>query len=104
METRYADKLREKQEQHRTLTKLLEASGFETKLCPIILGSTGGIFQLSEETLQELGVPGIAIQKLHRKIHSHSINSMHAIIKLRRVKEQSHEPPNPRKKKPPDKN
>ena len=51
METRYADKLRDKQEQHRTLTKLLEASGFETKLCPIILGSTGGIFQLSEETL-----------------------------------------------------
>ena len=103
METRYTDKFEEKHEQHRTLVKLLEASGFEPVVCPIILGSTGGIFKSSQEALLELGVPPAAIQKLNRKLHVHSINSMHGIIKLRRVKEQNHNPSYPRKKKPPDK-
>ena len=66
-ETRYDDKLEEKIEEHETLMKLLEASEFTAVLCPIILGTTGGIFHSSQKALQELGVPRAALQKLDRK-------------------------------------
>ena len=56
-ETQYADKLKEQNEQHEPLMKLLEALGFTEVLCPIILGTTGGIFHSSQKALRELGVP-----------------------------------------------
>ena len=102
-ETRYEEKLQEKEQQHSTLIKLLEASGFEAVLCPIILGTIGGIFHSSKKALLELGVPRAAVEKLDQKLHVHSINSMHAIIKLRRLKEQFSSPFHRKEKKPPDK-
>ena len=103
-ETRYEAKVQEKIEQHEKLRILLEAEGFEVVLQPIILGTTGGIFRSQNDLLDQLGVPKQRQQKLNRRLHIHSIQYMHSIIKARRLKEstmQGHHAA--RIKKPPDK-
>ena len=103
-ETRYEAKVQEKIKQHEKLTALLEEEGFEVILQPIVLGTTGGIFHSQNSLLGQLGIVKARQQKLNRKLHRHSIHSMHSIIKSRRLKEshmQGHR--GARVKKPPDK-
>ena len=103
-ETRYQQKLQEKDAQHSQLRSLLRAEGFADVTNPIILGTTGGIFQNQKSLLSQLGVAPDRQKRLNCKLHAHAISFMHGLIKLRRLKEagltQSHVP---KRKKPPDK-
>ena len=102
-ETRYAAKVVEKTQQHKVLSDLLKAEGFEVVMKPIVLGTTGGIFVSHNQLLEQLGVVKTRRERLNRKLHVHSIKTMHNLIKLRRVKEaESRDPTAPRTKKPPD--
>ena len=103
-ETRYADKVQEKNQQHARLKDLLEAEGFEGVIQPIILGTSGGIFLSQGLALNELGVSKARQEKLCRKLHIHSIQTMHCLIQLRRQKEAKLQMVHKaRRKKPPDK-
>ena len=103
-ETRYKDKMDEKLRQHAQLQDMLTSEGFDASIRPVIIGTTGGIFKSSDEVLRELGVDKARLAKLNDKLHAHSINTMHAIIKLRRTKEAELQKTHlHRKKKPPDK-
>ena len=103
-ETRYVEKVQAKIEQHAQLCKLLEASGFEPVIQPMVLGTTGGIFNAPSQLARELGVDKDRLKRLNNKLHVHSVKTMHSIIKLRRTKEvDMHEPNKTRRKKPPDK-
>ena len=98
------DKVQAKIDQHEQLGKLLDAFGYEPVVKPIVLGTTGGIFNAPNQLLQELGVDKARLKKLNNKLHIHSIKTMHSIIKLRRIKEADmHGHHKARKKKPPDK-
>ena len=102
-ETRYHDKLQDKSDQHQTLINLLEAQGYEPITVPIIMGNTGGIFHSYLEAMNTLGISNARQKSLTRRLHVHSITSMHGLIKLRRVLESNAlQPQLPKHKKPPD--
>ena len=103
-ETRYTDKVLEKTQQHAQLRSLLESEGFEGVIQSVILGTSGGIFLSQGQILDELGVEKSRRDKLNRKLHLHSIHTMHSLIQLRRQKEAKMQKGHQvRKKKPPDK-
>jgi hypothetical protein len=104
-DTRYLDKLADKQQQHSQLLHIMKTQGYNAMVLPIILGSMGSLYKPLIHTLMELGVPNNRRKKLMAKLHEHSILSLHQIIKLRRVLEQTPSGPHghqQRKKKPPD--
>ncbi len=102
-ETRYCTKLQEKLEQHSVLVKLLEREGYDPVVIPIILGTTGGIFNSNNEAFDTLGVSTNRQKVLAQRLHIHSISTLHALVKLRRQLENtSMQPPKRRHKKPPD--
>ena len=84
-EGRFNEKLAEKHQQHRQLNDLLEAQGFQVKVIPVILGSTGGIFTISTDGLEQLGIDRTRRERLNRKLHHDAITWMHAIVKKRRM-------------------
>ena len=89
--------------QHEQLVAMLKYEGFEVHQCTIILGSTGGIFNSSIESLEVLGIEGSRISKLIKRLHNLSINWLHTIVQKRRLLEATATLPHQtRQKKPPD--
>ena len=84
-EGRFIEKLAEKDQQHQQLKDLLEAQGFQVKVIPVILGSTGGICTISTEGLEQMGIDRTRRERLNRKLHHDAITWMHAIVKKRRM-------------------
>ena len=54
-ETRYLTKLDEKLKQHSTLQQLLQQEGYDPIVVPIILGTTGGIFNSNKQAFDVMG-------------------------------------------------
>ena len=81
----FEEKLTEKNQQHQQLKDLLETQAFQVRVIPIILGSTGGIFNISTDGLEQLGIDQSRRGRLYKKLHHDAITWMHAIIKKRRV-------------------
>lgn len=103
-ETRYKEKVQQKVQQHKQLCQLLQDAGFEPVIQPIILGTTGGIFESQNQLLAELGVEVSRRTKLNAKLHERNIAVMHNIVKLRQVKESKEQSRSGQwRKKPPDK-
>ncbi len=101
-EGRFVDKCEEKNAQHCQLKQLLEAQGFQVDIVPLIIGSTGGIFNLTSAGLDCLGIDKQRRQVLVQKLHVKSIVWMHDIIKKRRALDATLSPNLPCNKKPPD--
>ena len=101
-ETRFHEKTREKVAQHDELRQLLHMEGYEPVIMPLILGTTGGIFQTLGLSLETLGVTRDRAITLKKRLHIHSILTMHTIIKARRALEARDNPQVKRTKKPPD--
>ena len=102
-EGRFEEKLNEKLEQHQQLKRLLEIQGLDAKILPVIIGCTGGIFTVSTNSFEALGIDRQRRDKLNRKLHQDAITWMHAIIKKRRSLDSALCPTLPWNRKPPDK-
>lgn len=101
-ETRFHEKYEAKTAQHEQLIKLLHVEGYTPVIMPIILGNTGGIFERMSTDLESLEVTSARTNIIKTRLHIHSIQSMHAIIRSRRATEGQIAPKMKRKKKPPD--
>ena len=101
-ESRYKDKVSEKQNQHEQLCSALGHDGYDVEQHNIILGSSGGIFKDSTAELITLGIDKDCCNKLTRRLHIHSIHWLHTIIKKRRLLEHGKLFGSRRVKKPPD--
>ena len=100
-DTRYKEKLAEKQQQHAKLRQILEAEGHEVKktsveILPIILGTFGSVFKCCPKALSSVGISPKNQQKLMRKLVDLSCQSHANILKQRRFLERLKKPPDKR--------
>ena len=72
-DTRYEDKLKEKEGQHQALQTALEDHGHQVSTLPIILGVSGSHFHSTTDAFKQLGIGHDAINTLMIKLHEHSI-------------------------------
>ncbi len=102
-EGRYMEKVQEKNQQHEKLQDLLKTEGHRVQQSNVILGSSGGIFKSTLDTLEDLGIVKERRVKLAKRLHEHSIKWLHAIVTKRRTLESSLQTlTKGRQKKPPD--
>ena len=56
-DTRYIEKLQEKEQQHAQLCRILREEGHKVDFIPIILGTQGSVFRCSTKAFESLGMP-----------------------------------------------
>ena len=83
-DTRYVDKLHEKQQQHQRLEASLRAYGYDVSVLPIMLGFYGTIPNSAVEAVHTLGIERKRANKLLLALHTHAITTLHATVTLRR--------------------
>ena len=83
-DTRYLDKIREKEEQHKTLLEALRLQGFDTRLGILAFGVGGTIFKTTQDALRDVGVMPTEMKKLLASINTHSVECLHNIVIQRR--------------------
>ena len=98
-DTRYEEKYREKQDQHRTLIEALELKGFEVRQRIVALGVSGTIYKTTQSSLKDVGIETEPMKKLLKTLHQHAIESLHSIVVQRRkldttlIKHHTRRPP-----------
>ena len=83
-DTRYAEKVAEKNEQHEKLVDMLKMYGYDVQLRPMPLGYAGTIYNCNLSMLQDLGLQRTVAKGVLKKLHTHAILCLHNIIKERR--------------------
>ena len=83
-DTRYEEKFREKQTQHRTLIEALERKGFEVRPRIVTLGVSGTIYKTTQNSLMDVGIETEPMKKLLRALHQHAVETLHGIVIQRR--------------------
>ena len=82
METRYHDKHKAKMEQHKKLHDALWNAGYQCDIIPIVLGTTGGVFDSNLSGMRQIGISHDRSLTLIRKLSKHAIDYMQSIIDL----------------------
>ena len=90
--TRYAEKLQEKMIQHGKLQRALLRVGFEVSILPVILGTTGGVFNSNLDSLRATGISNERALHLMSTLSKYAVDYMQTIIDTRRLV-QRHLPP-----------
>ena len=88
-DTRYEDKLNDKEGQHQALQTAWEDHSYQMSTLPIILGVSGSHFPSTTDAFKQLGIGHDAINTLMLKLHEHSITCLHNIVTSRRVLERT---------------
>ena len=88
-DTRYEDKLKEKEGQYQAMQTALEDRGYQVSTLPIILGVSGSHIHSTTDAFNQLGTGHDAINTLMIKLHEHSIPCLHNIVTSRRVLERT---------------
>ncbi len=97
-DTRHAEKVQEKKEQHRTLLQALEVQGFDTKLAILTLGVGGTLYKPTKDALRDVGITPAEMKTLLKDLHLHSIECLHNIVIQRRMLDSQalrHQTPRP---------
>jgi ribonuclease HI len=90
-DTRYMDKMAEKQAQHQELQHMLAQAGWKVEITtPVVLGVGGSIFVDTQQTLEQLGIGSSDNARILNKLHILSVTSAHQIVKTRRMLESQH--------------
>ena len=92
-DTRYHDKIKEKQAQHARLCTILRREGHSVEFLPIILGTYGSIFNTLNKALDAVKVPRREQDRLARKLVDLACQSHSNILKQRRYLENHKKPP-----------
>ena len=85
--TRYQDKLTEKKQQHQRLIDILQRTGYEVHLLPVLLGNTGEIFKSTLANIKLAGADADRVDRLASKLSFHAQKTMQSIVQARRVLE-----------------
>ena len=88
-DTRYVEKMAEKNEQHEKLVDMLKMYGYDVHLRPMPLGYAGTIYNCNLSMLHDLGLQRTVAKGVLKKLHMHAITSLHNIIKERRYLENN---------------
>ena len=88
-DTRYLEKVRQKELQHSALESSLRSYGYDVTVLAYIFGFYGSTYTSNLKTLKTLGIEHAAANKLSRKTHEHSVTCAHNLNKTRRFLESS---------------
>ena len=84
-DTRYTDKLQEKEAQHQALQAALQEYGYNVTTLPIILGVSGSHYHTTTDALKQIGIEHTQADSLMLKLHEHAVTTLHTIVMSRRV-------------------
>ncbi len=89
-DTRWTEKLEEKQQQHAELKRLLRIAGWQVddQEYIVLLGTAGTVYRQSLRTLQALGMPADVARQLLQKLHIDVVLALQGIIATRRQLER----------------
>ncbi len=73
--TRYAEKVTEKNEQHEKLVDMLKMYGYDVHLRPMPLGYASTIYNCNLLMLQDVGLQRTVAKGVLKKLHMHAITS-----------------------------
>ena len=97
-DTRHAEKVQEKMEQHKTLLQALEAQGFDTRLAILTFGVGGTLYKPTKDALHDVGITPTEMKRLLKELHLHSIECLHNVVIQRRMLDSQalrHQTPRP---------
>ena len=86
-DTRYLEKIQQKEEQHSALETALRSYGYEVAILTYILGLYGSLYHSNKKTMKAIGIEHAAADRLSSKTHVHSVNCAHNLNKARRFLE-----------------
>ncbi len=87
-DTRYEEKLQEKEAQHKALEGALKDYGYNVTTLPIIIGQSGSQYRTTSGALAKIGIEHGHASKVMSKLHEHSDMTFHKILTSRRVLER----------------
>ena len=87
-DTRYEEKLQEKEAQHEALEAALKDYGYNVTTLPIIIGQSGSQYHTTSFALAQIGIEHGPANKVMSKLHEHSVLTFHKILTSRRVLER----------------
>ena len=90
-DTRYEEKLQDKEAQHQELHAALTDVGYNVATLPIILGFSGSNYHATTDALAQLGIEHKQAEKVMLKVHEHAKISLQSIIMSRRALEGKRE-------------
>ena len=88
-DTRYLEKLRDKEIRHSALESALKTIGYDVTVLTYILGFSGSTYLSNLNTLKALGIEQGAADKLCRETHEHTVTCAHNLNKTRRFLEST---------------
>ena len=91
-ELRYKERLQATLDQHKQLMQALENAGHQCKLLPVVLGTTGGVFNSNLSYMTTAGVSYEWSTAILRQLSTHGIDYMQTIIDLMRRLEKLNPP------------
>ena len=83
-DTRWQDRQKDAEEQHRELVQALKNRGLEVHLHTIVLGTAGSIYNQMQEQMKKLGLSRDQTLKLGQKLNIHAATHAHALVAFRR--------------------
>ena len=87
-DTRYLEKLQEKEMQHSALEDALKNYGYNVTVLTYIMGFGGSLYTSNMKALKTLGIDGTAANSLSRKHNKPSVICAHNILKCKRFLER----------------
>ena len=81
-ETRYAGKLQENMTQHGKPQHALSRFGFEVSILPVILGTTGGVFNSNLDSFRAIGISNERALHLISTLSKHAVDYMPTILDM----------------------
>ena len=87
-DTRYEEKLQEKEAQHEALEAALKDYGYNVTTLTIIIGQSGSQYHTTSFALAQIGIEHGPANKVMSKLHEHSVLTFHKILTSRRVLER----------------
>lgn len=88
-DTRYLEKLHQKQTQHATLNSALRTAEYKVHIFTYILGVFGSTYHSNMDTTRALGIEDKAANRLSRQIHELTMKCANNLNRSRRFVEDS---------------
>ena len=78
-DTRYEEKLQEKEAQHKALEGALKDYGYNVTTLPIIIGQSGSQYHTTSYALAKIGIEHGPASKVISRLREHSVLTLHKI-------------------------
>ena len=88
-DTRFEEKMLEKQAQHAGLVQLLRDAGWTVQYHVILIGVAGSVYKPGLQALRDMGMADRDARRLLTELHMHAVTSLRDILLVRRTVERA---------------